>query len=165
VVYDRRRLVKTKRTLVGSLIVAGALGTVANAADRNIQLNEDSLRFAAGLIEQGRFVADKNGNWREHRPSVAQENAFIRVHGIGEYAKWHLGMNLSHGEKSKARHKFPLGDFHAVHRCALIAIRSRAHEYGYFEIENAAAKLQRALESRARTVQSTREFPLCYSTP
>jgi hypothetical protein len=68
-----------------------------------------------------------------------------------EYAKWHLGIEERHGEKTKARYRFPFGDFKNVHRSALLAIRNRARQYGYLDIENAAAQLQRKLEARSKS--------------
>ena len=35
----------------------------------------------------------KRDDWSEHQPSWQYENEFIRTHGIGEYAKWHLGID------------------------------------------------------------------------
>ncbi|HXX41119.1 MAG TPA: hypothetical protein VEI58_02510 [Chthoniobacterales bacterium] len=122
---------------------------MAIALPNDVRLNPDSLRFAQELIEQGHFVADKKNNWSEHQPSAEEENKFIRSHGFAEYTSWHLGIDDRHGEKTKARYKFPFGDFENVRRSALIAIRSRAREYGHGEIENAAAGLQRALEQKA----------------
>jgi len=131
------------------LFLACAYATVAIALPDNVKLNPDSLRFAQELIEQGHFVADKKNNWSEHQPSAEEENKFIRSHGFAEYASWHLGIDDRRGEKTKARCKFPFGDFKNVRRSALIAIRSRAREYGYGEIESAAAELQQALEQKA----------------
>ena len=134
---------------LAALAITSACRAVAIASQHNVILNQDSCRFAEQLIEQGHFVADKKGTWSDRQPSPKEENEFIRVHGIAEYAKWHLGIDPRHGEKSKARYKFPVGDFTNVNRSALIAIRSRAREYGYSDIENAAAKLQRNLERKA----------------
>jgi hypothetical protein len=94
------------------------------------------------LIKQGHIVADDRGAGNEHQPLAEQENEFIRLHGFGEYAKWHLGIDDSHGEKTKARYKFPYGDFKNVHRCALLAVESRAAQYKHYDIENAALKLR-----------------------
>jgi hypothetical protein len=49
---------------------------------------------------------------------------------------------------SKARYKFPYGDFESIHRCGLLAVKSRAHEYRYADIENAAAELLGMINSR-----------------
>jgi hypothetical protein len=86
-------------------------------------------------------IADSKGAWSGDRPSADQENKFIRLHGFSEYAKWHLGIDTRFAENTKRRYKFPYGDFTNVHRCGLLAVKARAHQYHYAEIENAASKL------------------------
>ena len=135
---------------LAAFILACACGALNTAQRQQIQLNQNAFRFAEELIANGHFVADKKGDWHKDKQPAQAENEFIRAHGLVEYAKWHLGTGDRHGENSKARAKFPFGDFKNVHRCALIAIRSRAREYGYFEIERAAAELQRELERKAK---------------
>jgi hypothetical protein len=106
-----------------------------------ISLNPAALEFARQLIQQGRFVADGKGLWAMHHPSRSAENEFIRVYGSSEYARWHLGIDERHPENTKARYKFPFGDFENLHRCGLLAVRSRARQFGYTDIEAAAVKL------------------------
>src|SRR5260370_38219879 len=83
-----------------------------------VRRNQDPFDFAREPIKHGHVVADGRGAWSQHQPSAEEENEFIRLHGFGEYAKWHLGIDDAHGEKTKARYKFPYGDFKNVHRCA-----------------------------------------------
>jgi hypothetical protein len=111
----------------------------------HIKLNDDAAAFATQLIKEGRSARDGKGAWSEHKPSAQEENEFIRVHGFGEYAKWHLGIDYDFAGNTKRRYKFPFGDFKNLHRCALLAVKSRARQYGYTAIENAAAKLERAI--------------------
>jgi hypothetical protein len=121
---------------------------VVRAEPRNgIELNENAFTFAAELIKEGRFIGDRKGAWSEHRPSAVEENEFIRVHGFGEYAKWHLGIDRRFPESSKRRYKFPYGDFKNIHRCALLAVKARARQYGYAEIESAATQLRAMIEA------------------
>jgi hypothetical protein len=120
------------------------------AQTRNsVHLNENAFAFAAQLINEGHVIADGKGAWSKHRPSADQENEFIRLHGFGDYAKWHLGIDERYPENTKRRYKFPYGDFKSVHRCGLLAVKARAHQYGYIEIENAAADLERAIIVKA----------------
>jgi hypothetical protein len=112
-----------------------------------VRLNAAASNFACELIEQGRFVADKKGAWRSDHPTRSQQNTFIRDQGFSEYAKWHLAVDERKAWDSKARYKFPFGDFQNVHRCGLLAVKSRAREYGYHEIEAAAAKLLEMIDS------------------
>jgi hypothetical protein len=123
--------------------------TVAAQSRSSIQLNKDAFTFAAEVIKEGHFIADRKGAWRAHRPSADEENEFIRLHGFGEYAKWHLGVDTRFAKNTKQRYKFPYGDFKNVHRCGLLAARGRARQYGYTDIGNAAAELERAMKSSA----------------
>jgi hypothetical protein len=138
------------RTVVIPLL---ATTLCAMAADSNpsrvaaIIVNVEALSFAASLIEQGHFVADKKGVWRSDHPSRSQENDFIRSRGFQEYAKWYLALDERHAVDAKARYKFPFGDFRNVHRSGLLAVKARAHEFGYLKIEDAAAKLLQMIES------------------
>ena len=107
----------------------------------SIKLNENALAFASQLIQEGHLIADRKGAWREHKPSPDVENEFIRAHGFAEYAKWHLGVDERYAVNTKRRYKFPYGDFTNVHRCGLLAVKARAAEHKYHDIEDAAARL------------------------
>ena len=106
-----------------------------------VKLNDSSYQFAQRLIKEGRFVDDERDDWSEHQPSARQENEFIEKDGIDQYRKWHLGEDDEERENTKARYKFPHGDFKDVHRCGVLAAESRAGQYKYQDIENAAAHL------------------------
>jgi hypothetical protein len=105
------------------------------------KLNQIAFESCKELIRRGRVIIDKKGAWGQHQPSPEEENEFIRVHGFEEYAKWHLGIDEGRPEATKARYKFPCGDFKNVHRCALLAVKSRAAQFNYDEIEKAASDL------------------------
>jgi hypothetical protein len=113
----------------------------------SIKLNEDALAFAARLINERHVVGDSKGVWTKHQPSTDKENEFIRLHGFGEYAKWHLGIDDRYSANTKRRYKFPYGDFMNVHRCGVLAAKARARQYGYTEIESAAGELERKIKS------------------
>jgi hypothetical protein len=115
---------------------------------KNVYLNEDASAFAARLIQEGHVIADGKGAWSKHRPSVGEQNEFIRIHGFAEYAKWHLGIDERYGANTKRRYKFPYGDFKEVHRCGVLAARSRAAEYRYSDIEDAATRLIEMIRQR-----------------
>ena len=122
------------------------------ATEKNhaVRLNRDAFDYAGELIKQGHVVADGQGAWSQHQPSAEEENEFIRLRGFGEYAKWHLGIDDTHGEKTKARYKFPYGDFKNVHRSALLAVESRAAQYKHYDIENAALELREMISASNR---------------
>ena len=142
-----------KRARVRSIAVAillGAIETVVAQRRAGLALDENAFAFATQLIKEGRSVSDGKGAWSEHKPSAQEENEFIRLHGLGEYAKWHLGVDDHYPGNTKQRYKFPYGDFKNVHRCALLAAKARARQYGYTEIENAAAELERAMKVQSK---------------
>jgi hypothetical protein len=112
-----------------------------------VSLNQRGYDHARQLITDGKAVYDDRDEWSEHQPSAAQENAFIEEHGWREYAHWHLGVDDDHREATKARYKYPYGDFKDVHRCAVLAIESRAGQYDHDDIKSAAAHLHGMLEA------------------
>ncbi|WP_330461354.1 hypothetical protein OIB37_33520 [Streptomyces sp. NBC_00820] len=112
------------------------------------KLNGTGYDHAKRLIEQGRFVADKD-DWQEVQPSAQQENAFIEAHGFGQFAEWYLGVNEQEPEETKARYSFPYGDFDKVHRSGLVAVESRAGQYKHHDIERAARHLRELIDERA----------------
>ena len=105
---------------------------------------------AQELVEQGRVLMDQRNAWGDHQPSTADENDFIRQHGFAEYAKWHLGIDDRRAENTKAKYKFPFGDFKNIHRSALLAAKNRARQYGYDDIENAASRLLEMIQSKEK---------------
>jgi hypothetical protein len=106
-----------------------------------VKLNRKGYDQATNLIKAGNVVLDERDDWSEHQPSAAEENRFIEEHGFAEYAKWHLGIDDELDPDTKGRYKFPYGDFENVHRCALLTAESRAGQYKYDDIKNAAAHL------------------------
>jgi hypothetical protein len=129
---------------------AGNDRVLAIARDDHIQVNERAFLFAKELIDQGRIVADRRNAWGEHQPSAEEENEFIRQHGFAEYAEWHLGIDDRHAKNTKARYKFPFGDFKNIHRSALLAAKTRARQYAYGDIENAANRLLEMIDSKEK---------------
>ena len=144
-----KTVIRTNKYLHAALaviLVAGACAVLAQPRNR-MELNENSFTFAMELIKEGQAVPDRKGGWTKHRPSADEEDEFIRLHGFTQYAKWHLGVDRRFPENTKRRYKFPYGDFKNVHRCGLLAVKARARQYGYTEIENAAAELDRAIKT------------------
>ena len=137
------------------LVVAGihfiSCPALGFAQSRTVKLNENAFAFAKELITQGRAVVDKKNGWRDHRPMAEEENEFIRVHGFAEYRKWHLGIDETHAEDTKARYKFPFGDFKNIHRCALLAVRSQGTSIGYARYRKAAIQLLEMIDSKRKS--------------
>jgi len=140
------------RRLIPATLLAGSIliscPALSFAQRGTVKLNENAFAFAKELITQGRAVVDKKDSWRDHHPMTEEENEFIQVQGFAEYRKWYLGIDETHAEDTKARYKFPFGDFKNIHRCALLAVRSRALQYGYSDIENAAIQLTEIISSK-----------------
>jgi hypothetical protein len=114
-----------------------------------VKLHRPGFEHAKSLVEQGRIVADDRDDWSEHQPTADEENRFIEEHGWSEYGRWHLGVDDEAGAETKAHYKFPYGDFEKVHRCGLLAAKSRAGQYDYDEIEKAVAHLHGMLDAMA----------------
>lgn len=115
-----------------------------------VKLNKKAFNYAQNLAKERHVVVDDRDAWSEHQPTAAQENEFIRAHGYAEYANWHLGIEDAEDEHTKRRYKFPYGDFTDVHRCAVLTAESRAGQYKYYDIENAAAHLHGMIEAVRR---------------
>ena len=113
-------------------------------------LNESSYAFAQDQVKNGAVVRDQRDDWSEHQPSTRKENEFIEAHGWDEYARWHLGVDDEAREHTKARYKFPYGDFAKVHRCGLLAAEVRAGRMKYRDIEDAAIRLRELMDERDR---------------
>jgi hypothetical protein len=111
-----------------------------------IKLNQRALQHARSLIERRRVVLDERDDWRAHRPTARQRNLYIRANGIRSYGTWFLAIDDQAPEGTKARHKFPYGDFQNVHRCAVLSAERRAGQYRYSDVEAAAADLHRMLD-------------------
>ena len=128
---------------IGLIVCLSASSDARAQSGGTMKVNENAVAFASQLIQEGHLIADGKGAWREHKPSPDVENEFIRAHGFAEYAKWHLGVDERYAVNTKRRYKFPYGDFTNVHRCGLLAVKARAAEHKYHDIEDAAARLMR----------------------
>jgi len=122
----------------------------------SVTLNNKGFDFAKKLINEGHVVVDDRDAWSEHQPSAEEENKFIRLHGFDEYSKWHLGIDDDENEDTKGRYKFPYGDFKDVHRCGVLSGESRAGQYKYLDIENAAAHLHGMIDKLEHRAASKR---------
>ena len=146
-------MIPPNKTHLGLIAASVALCTVSPQLlaqkEQSIRLNPAALLHAYELIGEGHVILDKKGAWQRDKPSAAENNEFIRLRGIEEYGKWHLGSDGRDKVSSKEHYKFPFGDFKALHRCGLLAVKARAHEYGYADIEAAADQLLAEIEINA----------------
>jgi hypothetical protein len=112
-----------------------------------VKLNKSGFSYAQELVNERKIVSDERDAWSEHQPSAQEENEFLWRHGFEEYGKWHLGIDDEEYEQTKKRYKFPYGDFKDIHRCAVLSAESRAGQYKYYDIENAAAHLHGMIDA------------------
>jgi hypothetical protein len=112
-----------------------------------VRLSGSSYEHARQLIRERHVVLDDRDAWSEHEPSAAEENAFIEEHGWREFARWHLGVDDSKREDTKARYRYPYGDFRDVHRCGVLSAESRAAQQEHEDVAAAAAHLHGMLEA------------------
>jgi hypothetical protein len=128
------------------------------------KLNKIAFERAKELINECKVVFDERPAWSEHQPTAAKEDEFIRLHGLDEYAKWHLGIDDTVHAHTKACYQLPYGDFENVHRCAVAVAESEAGQHKqvsgrppvlvesveYHGIESAAAHLHGMIDALKR---------------
>ena len=112
----------------------------------SIHLNKKALEQARKLVEKGDVVRDDRDDWSEHAPSADDENRFIEKNGWDEYALWHLGEDPEKSEETKGRFSFPYGDFRKVHRCAVLALESRAAQNDHDDIARESRRLRELID-------------------
>ena len=121
-----------------------------------VTLNRRAFDHAKGLVAERRYVYDERDAWSEHQPSAKDENEFIRLHGMSEYAKWYLGINDGKPKDTKGAYEFPYGDFEDVHRCEVLSAESRAAQYKHHDIESAVAHLHGMIEAQGAKASTGR---------
>jgi hypothetical protein len=112
-----------------------------------VKLNRRAYDHARELVRERKTVLDDRDAWSEHRPSAAQENAYLEEHGYGEYGRWYLGVDDEMASDTKGHFKYPYGDFSAIHRCGVMSAEVRAAQQDHEDIEKAAAHLHGALDA------------------
>ena len=110
------------------------------------RVNEDAVKHARRLIDDGEVDVDTE--WSDAAPSADDGNAEIEAHGYDGYARWHLAVDPEASEETKARYRFPYGDFENVNRAALVHAKQRAAQNEHPQIEQAADELLQRLDAR-----------------
>jgi hypothetical protein len=113
----------------------------AEAGVMSVKLNKQAVKHARQLIKSGRVVHDERDAWSEDALPAKDETAWLKKHSWDEYASWHLGLDTKATPDTKGRFEFPMGDYSKLHRCAVIAIESRAAQYKHRDIAKASKKL------------------------
>ncbi len=111
----------------------------------SIRLNDEAFNYAKSLIEEGRVVLDKHGDWEQINPDTAAQDEFIHERGMEAYAKWHLGVKEGASREDKSAYSFPYGNFRDVYRSGVIAAQERAAQFHHGAIESAAQELESLL--------------------
>ena len=109
------------------------------------RVNEAGVRHARQLIDAGKY--DDTTEWSDAAPTAQQENEEIERHGHDGWGRWHLAVDQDAGEETKARFRFPYGDFRSVNRAALIHAKQRAAQNDHPEVERAADELLERLDA------------------
>lgn len=104
-----------------------------------VTVHDAGVDHARELVDADHYV--KDSDWSEAQPSPDDENAYVEAHGYEAFGRWHLAVDTDENEGTKARYKFPYGDFRRVHRSGLIAAKQRAAEWDYGDVEAAADAL------------------------
>ena len=118
-----------------------------------LRLNRRAFEYAKSLVLQRNYMYDERDAWSEHQPTAEDENEFIHLHGIDEYARWYLGINDDRAKNTKAAYEFPYGDFKVVHRCGILSAESRAAQYKHQDIASAVAHLHGMIDAQPRAIR------------
>jgi hypothetical protein len=110
------------------------------------QVNKEGVAYARKLIDAGKY--DDTTEWSDAAPSAHDGTEEIEERGYEEYARWHLAIDTEANEGTKARYRFPYGDFTNVIRAALIHAKQRAAQNDHPDVEKAADELLQHLDSK-----------------
>ena len=110
------------------------------------RVNDAGVRHARELIDAGEV--DDSTEWSEAAPSTAERNDEITDAGREEWSRWYLAEDTDAGEGTKARFRFPYGDFSKVNRAALIHAEQRASQNDHAEIARTAKELLERLDAQ-----------------
>ena len=108
-----------------------------------MKLNKEAEEKARSMIKSGQYV--KESDWSEAQPTTEDENDYLERHSWKDYGEWQLGIHDDSSKQTKSRYGFPYGDFSRVHRSGLVAVKQRAAQQTYTDIEKAADRLLKLL--------------------
>lgn len=111
----------------------------------NYRVHDAGVRHARELIDAGEY--DDTTEWSAAAPSTEERNEEIDDAGREEWSRWYLAVDEDAGEKTKARYRFPYGDFAKVNRAALIHAEQRAAQNDHDQIAAVAKELLERLDA------------------
>jgi signal peptide peptidase SppA len=106
-----------------------------------VKLNPKGHAHARSLIASGKV--NKTAPWDM---SADDENALLGDNDWAAYSAFHLGVDDSENEDTKAHYKYPFGKGGEVYRSALVAIRQRSAQQGATDIYDAAGALLKDID-------------------
>ena len=56
-----------------------------------VEINRRGFEHAIQPISEGTQVADERFDWRDHRPDLDKEDAYMSMMGAERFGDWHLG--------------------------------------------------------------------------
>jgi len=124
-----------------------------------MNLYNAGLKQAESLIQAGEV--NRTSTWEEEKPSLEDQDQYIKDNNWQDYTLWFLGVNDEVAEETKGRISLIYGDFQSVHRSALVYIQRMAEEHNYEDIEHATKRLLKMIDDKLDVVdEASREsFP------
>jgi len=124
-----------------------------------MNLFKEGLKQAESLIQSG--AIDRASTWDEEKPSLEDQDQYIKENGWEKYTHWFLGVNGEVAEQTKGQVSLLYGDFQNVHRSALRYILQMAEKYDYEDIEHETKRLLTMIDEKVDVVdEASREsFP------
>lgn len=106
----------------------------------DLKFHRDAFEFAKELIKN-RKVNCNVRTWTVDQPTPADQNDYLKKHGMLAYGKWFLATKVGTDKNTKEHYEFPMGNFKELSREGIISIKVRAAQFKHHEIEKAAADL------------------------
>lgn len=104
-----------------------------------VKLNSAALAHAQQLLDDDQYMI--NTVWSSNEPSPEQEQQYLDRNGLDAYAQWFLGIDTDEPADSKARYKYPYGNFKKLHRSGVIAAKQRAAQHKAREVVDGADQI------------------------
>ena len=113
----------------------------------SVKLNAKGSGNATKLVNAGKVT--KGEGWSA--PSAESENNYINKNGIGEYARWFLGIDSEASSDTKGHYKYSFSNnWKTVSRAGIIAVEKRAAQQGATDIENKAKSLLAKIDGKSK---------------
>lgn len=110
----------------------------------SIDTNKAGITYANSLIKAGKI---NEGSWSF---SASDGNKLLGEDGEDwkNYSKHHLAIDTEQDEETRGYYKFPFAKGEEIYRRGVVAVKQRATQQGYTDIEDAADKLLTAIDNK-----------------